>query len=212
MLKSEAATVRNVRQAYRLYRSKVPEDITKEFRDLNCHKGVEIEMIGVWDTVKALGVRLPFLWRYSAPNHEFHNHRLVKSVKHGFHALALDETRQVFEPVMWHGNGLGDTRVVQMWFRGTHGDIGGMLGGFMPARLLSNIPLVWMLEQIEACGIPLPENWAMRYPTKASGPSVGTWSGWGKLFLIRSKRVAGKDLTERLHPTAIEMGYSFSKD
>jgi len=212
LLKPEAATVRNVRQAYRLYRSKLPEDTTKAFRDAYCHEILEIEMIGVWDTVKALGVRLPVLWRFSAPNHEFHNHRLGKSVKHGFHAIALDETRQVFEPVMWDSNGFGDTRVIQMWFRGTHGDIGGMLGGFMPARLLSNIPLIWMLEQIEACGINLPENWRMRYPTKVSAPSVGTWKGWGKLFLIRGKREAGRDSSERLHPSALEMGYSFGKE
>jgi len=212
LLKSEAATVRNVRQAYRLYKSNVPEETTKSFRDANCHDGVDIEMIGVWDTVKALGVRLPILWKYSAPNHEFHTHRLGSSVKHGFHAIALDETRKVFEPVMWESNGLADTRVVQMWFRGTHGDIGGMLGGIMPARYLSNIPLIWMLEQIEGCGIALPENWRMRYPTKASAPSVGTWSGWGKMFLIRGKRKVGRDPSERLHPTAIEMGYSLSND
>lgn len=212
LLRPEAATVRNVRQAYRLYRSKVPEETTKAFRDANCHEAIEIEMVGVWDTVKALGVRLPILWRFSAPNHEFHNHRLGKSVKHGFHAIALDETRKVFEPVVWAGNGSEDERVVQMWFRGTHGDIGGMLGGFMPARFLSNIPLVWMLEQIESCGIELPENWWMRYPVKASAPSVGTWSGWGKMFLIRGKRQVGLGTSERLHPTAIEMGYSLDKE
>ncbi|MDG2340595.1 MAG: DUF2235 domain-containing protein [Paracoccaceae bacterium] len=211
LLKPEAATVRNVRQAYRLYQTGVPEEITQQFSKSRCHEGVEIEMVGVWDTVKALGVRLPILWRLSAPNHEFHNHRLGASIKHGFHALALDETRKVFEPVMWKGDDLGDMRVQQMWFRGAHGDIGGMLGGFMPARLLSNIPLIWMLEQMESCGIELPPNWQMRYPTKASAPSVGTWRSWGKLFLIRSSREIGKDPSERMHTSALGQGYSLSK-
>jgi len=202
LLTPEQATVRNVRQAYRLYRDHLPDGVTTEFRQAHCHDTVEIEAIGVWDTVKALGVRLPLLWRYSAPNHEFHNHRLGASVKHGFHAVALHETRQVFEPVMWECDGDTEPRVVQMWFRGSHGDIGGMLGGFLPARLLSNIPLIWMLEQLEPCGLLLPPNWTIRFPTKETAPSVGTWRGFGKMFLLRRPRKPLKDPSESIHPSA----------
>ncbi len=207
LLKPQSATVRNVRQAYRLYQSEVADETMHDFKSTFCHSEVEIEMIGAWDTVKALGVRLPILWRFSAPSHEFHNHRLGKSVKHGFHALALNETREVFEPVKWQCDGLGDMRVVQMWFRGAHGDIGGMLGGYMPARLLSNIPLIWMLERIEECGLPLPENWHVRFPTDEDAESVGTWRSWGKMFLFRRKREVGLDPSERIHPTAAVHGY-----
>ncbi len=207
LLKPQAATTRNVRQAYRIYQSQASSETVQAFKSAFCHSQTEIEMIGVWDTVKALGVRLPVLWRYSAPNHEFHNHRLGGSVKKGFHALALDETREVFEPVRWKCVGPADARVVQMWFRGTHGDIGGMLGGYMPARLLSNIPLIWMLEQLEACGVPLPPNWQMRFPVDPDALSVGTWRSWGKLFLLRKKRIVGRDPTEEIHPTAAAHGY-----
>lgn len=207
LLKPQSATVRNVRQAYRIYQSELPKETMQDFKAAFCHEDTEIEMIGVWDTVKALGVRLPVLWRISAPNHEFHNHRLGKSVKKGFHALALNETRAVFAPVKWQCRGQGDTRVVQMWFRGTHGDIGGMLGGYMPARLLSNIPLIWMLERLEDCGIEMPENWRMRFPIDEDAESVGTWRNWGKLFLLRKKRTVGRDPSERIHPSAAEHGY-----
>jgi hypothetical protein len=32
---------------------------------------------------------------------------------------------------------------------------------------------------------------------------VGTWSGWGKIFLLRKSRVVGRDRSERLHDSAL---------
>ena len=117
-------------------------------------------MVGVWDTVKALGA--PFLPRIFKDTHGFHNHQLGAAVRHGYQALALHETRVVFEPVLWECPKDWQGRVEQVWFPGTHGDVGGQVAGDTPARLLSNIPLVWMLEKAERCGLPLPENWRLR--------------------------------------------------
>ncbi|NHX28353.1 DUF2235 domain-containing protein, partial [Escherichia coli] len=151
-----------------------------------CYASIEVEMVGVWDTVKALGLRLPLLWRLTEPRYAFHNHELGKVVRHGFHALALDETREVFHPLLWRcheGDAMG-RRVEQVWFRGSHGDIGGQLSGFEEARPLSNIPLVWMLRRLESCDVTLPPDWLSRFPCDADAPSVGSLRGWGKLFLI----------------------------
>jgi len=156
-------------------------------------------MLGVWDTVKALGLRLPVLWRWSEPAHRYHTHSLGPSVKHGFHALALNETREAFDPVLWYCPENGGARVEQVWFPGAHGDVGGQLGGFDAARPLANIPLVWMFENAEACGLPLPPGWRLEFPTDPSAPSVGTWMSWGKMFLLRKRRVVGRDRSERLH-------------
>lgn len=156
-------------------------------------------MVGVWDTVKALGLRLPLLWRWAERRHGFHNHQLGKHVKNGFHALALDETRQVFAPVLWECPDGHDGKVEQVWFRGSHGDVGGQLGGFEAARPLSNVSLVWMLERAENCGLPLPRDWRMRFSVDPTAPSVGTWRGWGKIFLMRGNRRVGLDSSERLH-------------
>jgi uncharacterized protein (DUF2235 family) len=202
LLKPEAATVRNITQAYRHYHTDPGSVATRLFSQEHCHASVDIEMIGVWDTVKALGIRMPVLWRYSSVEHEFHSLILGSTVKRGYHALALDETRDAFAPVMWLSAPDFPGELIQMWFRGSHGDVGGQLGGFRPARPLSNIPLIWMLERAEAAGLALPEGWQERFPVDPRAPSVGTISGWGKLFLLRHRRVVGVDPSEQVHPSA----------
>ena len=199
LLKAEHATERNIRTAYRHYQCSPGSEVAGDFSRAFCHEGVEIEMVGVWDTVKALGWRLPLMWRWSERTHAFHNHRLGKSVRRGYHALAMDETRKVFEPVLWQSQQDFDGVVEQVWFRGTHGDIGGQLSGFSRARPLANIPLVWMLERMEDCGLTLPEGWRERFPTDVHADSIGTWKGWGKIFLLRGKRKVCQDRSERLH-------------
>lgn len=57
-------------------------------------------------------------------------------VKHAFQALALDENRPKFKPCVWEskepeeknanaGSGTGGASMSQVWFRGSHGDVGG---------------------------------------------------------------------------------------
>ncbi len=205
LLRAEHATVRGIREVYRHYEMSSDTSAARRFAELYCHGEARIEMVGVWDTVKALGLRFPILWKLTEQKHAFHNHRLGASIRHGFHALALDETREVFAPVLWTcDERMAEGQVVeQVWFRGAHGDVGGQLGGFMPARPLSNIPLVWMLEKAEGCGLILPPGWRARYPRDPDAPSVGTWRGWGKTFLIRKRRLVGADMSEAIHPTAM---------
>lgn len=204
LIKAEHATERNIRQVYRHYQCSAKTSFSKDFADAFCHKETPIEMIGVWDTVKALGLRVPLLWRLDAKRHAFHNHALGKSVKHGFHALALQETRQVYTPVLWSCPDEWEGRAEQVWFRGTHGDIGGQIDGFEPARPLANISLVWMLEKAELCGLPLPEGWKSRFPMDPNAPSIGTWHGYAKMFLLRRARIVGQDRSERLHESVQE--------
>ncbi len=211
LLRAEHATVRNIRNAYRHYQFFPLGAQAGRFKAAFCHDSVPIEMVGVWDTVKALGLRLPFLWRQSDQRHAFHNHQLGPSIRNGFHALALDETRQVYEPELWHCPPGFPGHVEQVWFKGTHGDVGGQLGGNEAARPLANISLVWMLEQAESCGLPLPGNWRARFFTDINAPSVGTWSGWGKIFLLRRARTVGADASERLHDSVRPGGTTDSR-
>jgi len=202
LLQAMHATERNVMQAYRHYECGPSSEAAQAFARRYCHDRAEVEMVGVWDTVKALGVRLPLFWKFTAQHHDFHNHELGQVVRHGFHALALNETREAFAPVLWSCPPDYSGRVEQVWFRGTHGDIGGHLNGEEASRPLANIPLVWMLDKLEACDVALPRGWRARFPSDVTAPSVGTLRGWGKLFLLRRRRVPGRDRSESLHPTA----------
>ena len=202
LLRPEHATVRTIRQAYRHYQIASQSEAARVFAARHCHVRAPIEMVGVWDTVKALGLRAPFVWRFTEAEHAFHNHELGPSIRHGFHAMALNETRVAYAPILWSSTQGWQGTVEQVWFRGTHGDIGGQLMGFDAARPLSNIPLVWMLEKAESCGLMLPDGWREAFPCDAAAPSAGSYRGWGKLFLARRRRVVGQDPSESVHPTA----------
>lgn len=199
LLRGEEATERNIRTAYRHYQAGEEGEIQKAFAEAYCHERVEIDGVFVWDTVKALGFRVPLLWRWMAEAHAFHDHAIGPSIRAGFQALAADETRLAFEPVLWRTTEETRARVEQLWFPGTHGDIGGQLGSFQSARKLSNLAFVWMMEKLESCGLSLPPGWQSRYPVDFHAPSVGTWRGTGKLFLLRSPRKIGLDASEKVH-------------
>lgn len=202
LVRREEATERVIRQAYRHYRLGPESAAARAFAQAHCHEEAPIEMVGVWDTVKALGLRLPLLWMLTDKKNQFHNHHLGRSVRHGFHALAINETRAVFEPVMWECPPGWEGNVQQVWFRGSHSDVGGQVGTFPPARPLANIPLVWMLERAETVGLHLPDGWRARFPCDPAAPAYGTTRGWLKLFLLRRPRVVGRDPSESIHPSA----------
>jgi len=200
LLKREYATPRHIQQAWRLYQTNISGAVLEKFRAAHCHDVVEIEMIGVWDTVRALG--LPIISRWRQARYGFHNHALSPVVKAGYQALALNEARIAFSPVKWECSAQPDTRVQQVWFRGNHGDVGGHLGGFFAARRLSNIPLIWMLERAENHGLVLPKGWQQGYPIDPKAPSTGPWRGIGKLFFLRKKRRVDLSCCESIHPSA----------
>lgn len=204
LVKREHATERAVRLAWRHYERASDSLVSRAFVRRFCHEEAPIEMVGVWDTVKSLGLRLPFFWMFAKDRHSFHSHHLGSSIRHGYHALALNETREAFAPVLWDCPPGWEGNVEQVWFRGAHGDIGGQIGDFAAARPLANIPLVWMLERAEALGLALPEGWRLRFPCDPAAPMVGTWRSWGKGFLLRRRRVVGRDRSERLHPSAVQ--------
>lgn len=201
LLRPESATERNIRDVYRHYQLDPDSATARAFAQHHCHPAVEVEMVGVWDTVKALGNPLPLIWRHAQARHAFHDTRLGATIRHGYHALALDETRQAYAPVLWTSRPEWKGVLEQVWFRGAHGDIGGQLGGHEAARPLANIPFVWMMEKLAGCGVELPAGWQSRFPQDVNAPSVGTFQGWGKFFVYRKKRLVGRDPSESIHPS-----------
>ncbi|SLN37632.1 hypothetical protein AQS8620_01390 [Aquimixticola soesokkakensis] len=206
LLEAAHATERNVSVLYSHYQSDPDTAVAQEFARSHCHQSVEIEMIGVWDTVSAIGIRAPFLWRLSKAKHRFRSAYLGPHVKRGYHALAYHESRRAYAPVMWQTDpdavAAGTApEMVQMWFRGNHGDVGGQLGDWAEGRKLSNAALVWILDKAESAGLPLPFGWRMRFLADPTGPKSPPWRGWAKLFWARKPRVVGADPSEVLHPS-----------
>lgn len=121
---------------------------------------VDIECIGVWDTVGALGIPGT---RLCAQAFEFHDTALGPHVRHAFQGLAIDERRGNFQAAIWvpfspqrRRRGAAQQAAVpahngpqqvlkQMWFPGVHSNVG---GGY-PKHGLSDTSFLWLLSELE---------------------------------------------------------------
>ena len=131
-----------------------------------------IEFIGIWDTVAAYGLPIEemtrgfsrWIWPLELPSRTLH-----PKVQRACHALALDDERTTFHPVLWTEEGehdvypwlltadtgdsrscwFRDERISQVWFAGSHSNVG---GGY-PDDALAYIPLHWMMEEARIRGL-----------------------------------------------------------
>ncbi|NOR64195.1 MAG: DUF2235 domain-containing protein [Rhodobacteraceae bacterium] len=204
LLKPENVTKKRIRKAFRLYESFDAEKRAAKFNKKFSHESIEIEMIGVWDTVKSLGAPFPILSYISPMATEFHNHRLSPIIQNAFQALAADENRRAFAPIPWECQPSWPGRLEQAWFAGAHSDVGGFVYEMPKARPLSNISLHWMLTRAAMCGLPLPDGWQARFPTDAMAPFQGPYAGSSKFFLFRCPREFGPAQIDYLHESLLE--------
>ena len=202
LLRRDQATQRHVCMAYRHYRD--GSDALRVFAKEYCHLDVPITAIGVWDTVKALGLRVPGLWQMFEGKCQFHNHQISACVGAGFQALALDETRDTYRPEMWEDPPDRPVALQQVWFVGNHGDVGGQVMGSPQTRPLSNIPFVWMMQRLQEQGLPLPKAWTEEFVQDVHAPSTGNWSGLNWVFWARSRRLVGRFRSESIHPSVAD--------
>jgi uncharacterized protein (DUF2235 family) len=145
--------------AYEIYKIRHPiqrEQQALKFREThNCRK-VDIHFLGVWDTVISLGFIYEFLNSLFEKKEwlqiSFHDFHLSPSVHHARHALAIDEKRFVFSAKLWDSLPLVHQTIKQMWFVGTHKNVG---GGWAKGHALSDIALQWMIDEATAHGLVL---------------------------------------------------------
>ncbi len=140
----------------------------------------KIHFLGLWDTVDAYGGPIEevvsaidyWYWPLSMPD-RFMNSKIHRAC----HALALEDERDAFRPVIWDDRYVRNTvtdkldvmnlgwkpdvadpgklapidnrRLSQVWFVGVHSD----LGGGYPQDGLSYYTLDWMLDRAEAFGL-----------------------------------------------------------
>jgi len=143
--------------AYALYRNRNdaahPRSVeARLFRRAYSHE-TRIRFIGVWDTVGALGIPLTGVPLVDLINDRsrFHDTDLSSTVDAAFHALAIDEHASLFRPTLWTSqkHAPEHQRVEQVWFAGSHSDVGGGIRG----HGLSDVALAWMVERSREYGL-----------------------------------------------------------
>jgi uncharacterized protein (DUF2235 family) len=175
---TEAELYKKARDAYRAFRRENfhtiarLEEIPRSIRDLfSSYDKTEnrpvnkIRFLGLWDTVAAYGLPVDEMtrgvsqWLFPL---ELPERALSDRVQRACHALALDDERTTFHPVLWtergekpapaDGDGVRrtkDERISQVWFAGVHSNVG---GGY-PDDSLAHIPLNWIMNEAQACGL-----------------------------------------------------------
>jgi uncharacterized protein (DUF2235 family) len=174
---------------------------------------LEVDYLGVWDTVGALGI--PGTWSVAPilnAGHQFHDTALSRSVRAARHAVAVDERRTPYEPALW--SNLDDLnraalglapghdlitvprdrlRYREEWFPGNHA----ALGGSGEVRGLSAITFDWIAQGAMAEGLSLrPEALARaRAERDLTAPLDGRRrDGWiDRIMRARGRDRAGPD-------------------
>ena len=130
------------------------------FRQIAGGRLIEIEFIGVWDTVASVIVPRQDNFLFDLQTLRFT--RTNNSVKRFRQAMSIDERRRMFrlnhwtDPQEYRSNPFDTSTAVgqdirQVWFAGVHADVG---GGYPEAQSgLSKYPLLWMVAQALAAGL-----------------------------------------------------------
>jgi hypothetical protein len=130
------------------------------------------------------------------------------SVAHACHALALDEERESFAPVLWdEAKTTNPERVEQVWFAGVHSNVG---GGY-PRQGMSLVPLDWIMSKAEAAPHNLRFVPAERlmYRFRGCGRQMyDSRAGLGVFYRWLPRDVqkvcAANDVTPRVHRSVFE--------
>ena len=127
---------------------------------------VEIEFLGLWDTVDAYGLPIDEMtkgWDTLVWPLSMREQNLSLKVKRAVHALSLDDERNSFHPLLWNeekevatfgkpkkthpfieATSIRHERLTQVWFSGMHANVG---GGYAD-DFLSYVPLNFILDQL----------------------------------------------------------------
>jgi hypothetical protein len=148
-------------------------------------------------------------------------------VKHIIHAIALHEHRGPYKETMMHIPVTDHRNLKQVWFLGAHGD----LGWENPEGGIHDIPLAWMLQQLQdTCALQYDENkLAVRFPRmnkeattiqespefvhdaiRRTGTGFSALIGWRTRKPISHYRDRMKT-NEKVHPTVRLRGYGVNR-
>ncbi len=161
--RSRGELIKKAWNIYKITNKKERDEEAKLFVDVNHTMWANVHFLGVWDTVTALGLpntKIDKVLNWFIP-HGFHDLSLSECVRHACHALAIDDARKTFHPVLFHPELKKDGQTLrQVWFMGMHTDVG---GGYTE-RELSDIVLEWMVRHAVRHGLHIFK------PEKRKGP------------------------------------------
>jgi uncharacterized protein (DUF2235 family) len=199
--------VTKAHEAYELYRNRgiKPKDKTAAEYRKEYGPRVPITLLGCFDTVGALGIPgVPVFRKLNQQlnkRYRFHDTTLNKCIENALHAVAIDEIREIFDvtPMQKHPDA-ENQRVIQKWFPGGHGCVG---GGTKEHSGLSDAALQWMIDSIGNLKLGLDLNPSV-IPTGINPNYECDFKndvGFFKLAGIKFREVS--DVIEDLHESAI---------
>ncbi|MGB6449706.1 MAG: DUF2235 domain-containing protein, partial [Steroidobacteraceae bacterium] len=124
-----------------------------------------ITLVGVWDTVGALGI--PAIFGAVSPLlYGFLDTSLSPQIANAYHAVAIDERRQEFPATLWTSAPAPGQTLEQVYFCGVHCDVG---GGYPDdagsGTALSDITFSWLMAKAQALGLVFDAGVLSTYPT-----------------------------------------------
>lgn len=161
-----------------------------------------IDFVGVWDTVAAYGSPIAeitkgidrWVWPLSMPDY-----KLSEKVRCARQALALDDERDTFHPLLWdevHEQSLIDAgtvsphRLRQVWFAGMHSDVG---GGYAEEGL-AHVSLCWMAAEAISAGLRLRPGalYAFQLAANPLGPMHDSRAGLGSYYRYQPRKLSAR--------------------
>ncbi len=156
--KSNAALIPDAFDFYKVKKHKPSSAAAGQWRKKHSVGGTgrgEVNYVGVWDTVGALGIPTRSL-AFVEERDLFFDPILGSNVKCARHAVAIDEKRGDFKPTLWEE--YEAETVKQVWFAGVHGDIGGGAKANKDRQTgqrkhLSDVALSWLVQEADLEGL-----------------------------------------------------------
>ena len=178
----------------------------REYRREENQAVPSIRFLGLWDAVGAYGLPIEelrrawerYVWPLPVP---LPAHVLANTVQRACHALALDDERATFHPILWSeekeapafpdaqgSSRTWDDRISQVWFAGVHADVG---GGYED-NALSLVSLWWMMDEARKMGLRFAPQALMAIASSAdsSGLMHDSRTGFGRYYRYSPRKVA----------------------
>jgi len=158
-------------------------------------------LIGLWDTVGALGPNL---------SKRFPDLKLNPCVKYGYQAVSVDERRRPYKVVLWDEPDKAGKQVIeQVWFAGVHSEVGG--GCSKDDCSLPDISFAWMMDKAAAAGMKLRDGWQGNLNQSAVAPlhDSCTFFPWVVFGMRKRREMPNEALVHQSVPDRMKQDNSY---